>query len=249
MDALRPRHVALAVGIAFVGPLVLGIALDLADIHMRRWVGPLVGDALPALVAIFLLTRLGWWRRAGWRAPVWRSMHLLWLPLVLLTLSMISGFSHHRDVDPGRIPGALLAVLVIGFTEETWFRGILVEALRSRGAPAAAVVSAAVFAAIHLVNVRALGLASTLAQMLGAFAIGLMFGAVRLRIESLVPLVLIHAAFDFPYLLGVAPKPRPITAEGVRVLGFLIAVSAVYALVVTRHSKTEDVSEVVPTLG
>ncbi len=245
------RDVIVAVVVSFGGPFLVSVALHAFDVRLNIGARAIVGDAIPALAAAFLLTRWGWWRRVGFKAPIWRSLWLLWLPGLLLVFAIAQGVSYVRRASLPAVVGAVIAALLVGFTEETWFRGILLEGLRGRSARVAAFGSALAFGALHLANVRVLPLSSVVTQSLGALAIGLMFGAARVRIDSLVPLVVIHAAFDVPYLTGSGPRPGRITSDRAGFLGVLILIAVVYALVLTRRSKTgsKSVSEVVPTLG
>jgi CAAX protease family protein len=247
----RARDAVIAVIVALAAPSLVSAAVHLSGAHLNVATRAITGDLIPASAAVFLVTKWRWWKPIGWQAPVWGDLYVMWLPALLLVFAIIQGTPYLRDASVSAVVAGALAALVVGFTEEVWFRGLLLEGLRPRGARAAVFGSALVFGVIHLANFRVLGLASVITQSLGALAIGLMFGAVRVRIGSLVPLVLIHAAFDVAYLAGTAPSPRPITSQGLRVLLVIIAIALIYTLVLTRRSVTvlDSVSEVVPTLG
>ncbi|OLV19280.1 hypothetical protein BOO71_0003268 [Deinococcus marmoris] len=88
--------------------------------------------------------------------------------------------------------------LLVGFAEELMFRGILFEAFRTKLTPLLTVlVTALLFASVHLINlIHGASLQGTGDQILNAFALGVMLGALRLRVASIYPLMLFHGLWD-----------------------------------------------------
>jgi hypothetical protein len=87
--------------------------------------------------------------------------------------------------------------LVIGFAEETLFRGVIFEALRIRGSVVAVVGSSLLFAATHALNALGGDPIHVMVQIATALGVGVAFGALRIRMGTIVPLILVHAAIDF----------------------------------------------------
>jgi len=240
---VRRREVVIAAGVALLSPWLLAWGISLhVHAHRQTTIGAtyrLLVEVPAALAAAALLTRLKWWRRAGWRAPDWRQMWLLWLPVavVVAVWTLVLLYSPSQGVAYATATAAL--ALAIGFTEEMWFRGLLLEALRPHGARSAVVVSAAVFGVLHILNFR--GFASVL-QVFDAFGFGLIWGAARIRIGAIWPFVLIHAAQDFAGSLSpygaTAPRPR-IDLLDAALDGLIVGIGLVYALVLTRRSRLE----------
>ena len=189
-------------GFALVVMLILEL-LVLGGLLLSRIMNiPILALDLPllllnAVVAAVLLSWLGWWRVAGFNRPTeWRQLHLLILPLLLL-------------IGPGLIVGVewpaatslvplIVVTLLIGFQEEAIFRGLLLHALKPRGVMATVIISALLFGLIHA-NSLLVGrdpifvLAQVVASFLGAIGLG----AIRLRTNTVWPLVLLHAVNDF----------------------------------------------------
>jgi len=245
--AIRGRDVVIAVSVLLVYPWLLHGLLLLLHIHPPRptirAVYSLLSEAPRAVAAAVLLTKWNWWRRTGWRAPDWRQMWLLWVPVALVVAQWTVLHPPNRAVVYTAL--ATLFALAVGFTEETWFRGLLLEGLRSRGALQAVVVSAAAFGAFHLDSgFRGY---STVFRVFSAFGFGLVYGAARIRIGAIWPLILIHAAQDLPHFLvpyrATAPRPMPIyeLEAAATVVGVLVVVGLVYAVVLTRRSRVERV--------
>lgn len=134
-------------------------------------------------------------------ATRWRG--LVWLiPAVLVLVAM------GRDLLPvlladTAVPWGLLFLigatsLLIGFSEEVMFRGILLRGLLARfGSGPAILLSAAAFALVHLLDgVSYDPVAITLQELAFTFLIGLGLAPVALRVGALWPLILWHALWD-----------------------------------------------------
>lgn len=119
---------------------------------------------------------------------------------------------------PGLVAGAVLAALVIGFIEETWFRGALFGALASgAGVLAATAVTAVLYSAVHFVKSSvvieqaAVGWLSGFSVIAGAFhrfgstaivdsalalaAAGVLLALVRARTGGIAACIGLHAGW------------------------------------------------------
>ena len=78
----------------------------------------LMADGVLALIAIFLLSRLHWWREAGFRLPANpRSLWLFAVPCLPIILNMAFFGVGYPGI--GRLLLFLAAALLVGFVEET----------------------------------------------------------------------------------------------------------------------------------
>lgn len=92
----------------------------------------------------------------------------------------------------------VLIVACIGVTEELACRGLMYSFIESKGKAAAIIGSSLLFAALHLMNFfKGASLEDTLIQMVFAAGFGLVMAAVRSRTTSLLPLMAVHALWDF----------------------------------------------------
>ncbi|MBI1418536.1 MAG: CPBP family intramembrane metalloprotease [Limimaricola sp.] len=157
-----------------------------------------------ALVLVVWLGRDDGWRRCGFADGLRASdAGLVGLAALIALAPLAAGV---------RWPGAAdLAVMIVGyaltgFVEEALFRGLLIERLRPRGARFAVVVSAVLFGLLHLVNIAFRGqVAPILAQMVGVACFGIGYGALRLRIGTIWPLIVLHMLTDLCLHLGRWP--------------------------------------------
>jgi membrane protease YdiL (CAAX protease family) len=93
--------------------------------------------------------------------------------------------------------------MLVGFSEELMFRGILLQGLLSRLSIWPAIwVTSALFGAVHVLNVFITGeLLASMIQAVAAFMSGMMFMAIRIRSGSLWPAIVYHALWDFCLVL------------------------------------------------
>lgn len=161
---------------------------------------------VPGLFVAVVLTRLGWWRLAGFTRPQeWRSP-LMAIPLVL-TLSLPAvGLSGH-----GFMPTtAMILTLQVGFMlidvsmEEIIYRGVVLEALRRYGLLWQIALSSTLFGLSHVDNFFLPGSdpAGVWYRMFEAVLIGVVFAGARLRMNTIWPLLAVHAAYDFMLVLA-----------------------------------------------
>ncbi len=148
------------------------------------------------LVPVLLLTWLGWWDEAGFNSPSsWRNLALLWLPaLLVLVVPLVRGL---KPVDVGTIATLSLGYLLVGFREESLYRGLMLRVLQPIGPVRAVILAGVLFGAAHLGNffIRS-NPALVVAQIVGATCFGIALGALRLRTGTIWFLILIHALSD-----------------------------------------------------
>ena len=183
----------------------------LIDFAFRMTMG-----ALLVLVAVPLLH--GYFHRTGWRGEYLQVMRvslgtepkrtlaaatlsLLALVVVLVASSLGAGvFSFDPTVlidDDNWL--ILLAALVPGIWEELAFRGFILTNLQHRfSAPVAVVISSIVFGLFHFSNLFGNwdDVASVVAGVIAATTLGLGWGYMVIRTNSIVPAVVLHYVVD-----------------------------------------------------
>ena len=188
-------------------PIVSAVALFVVDLLLGAISGivakALLPQADPAFVAMCvlavaiagLLTLLRWWREAGFNGrSQWRDLRLLWLPaFVAIVLPLFGGF---KDVDARLIITLTIGYLITGFMEEAWVRGLILRVLQPVGPVRAVLISALLFALLHMTNFLFRDPGIVLAQMVGAFCFGVAFGALRLRTNTIWFLIALHMLHD-----------------------------------------------------
>lgn len=193
------------------------------------------------LVAVALLSILGWWRVVGLQRPDdWRDLRYFVVPLLPLAVNLIPGV----EVTSFRYFGMVLALtLAVGFVEEVFFRGMMLNALRGRGLWRAALITSLLFGLTHAMNV--LGGTSAfdaVAQIFYATAIGFAYAALVLKKGILWPLVIAHFLIDFSVFIQ---RPGWVLSPGwtmaiTLATGFIFTAYGVFVMLRVRETSAGD---------
>jgi len=129
--------------------------------------------------------------------------------------------------------------LLVGFSEELMYRGILLnELLKTYGKTKAVLISAAGFSLLHSVNIfGGLHFPQMLQQLLLTFIFGLFLALIFLRIKNIIPLIIFHWLWDFSLISAGILKPRPHELESVATTSAIhigIEIILIIALLITQ---------------
>jgi membrane protease YdiL (CAAX protease family) len=214
-------------------------ALQLPPTHkLPQSLGTLVATACVLLV----MWRWQWLRAAGVTAL---GSGRLWLVttglMVLIAVAYQLAFFDRIVVDFSTVlasaeaQATLKGCALVGFVEETLFRGFLLYALvrvwgdTRRGLLAAVTLPALLFGLPHIMQVWAGNpLDDTLMTMLNCFVSGLWYGALVLLGGSIWPAVLIHAATNASFQISAAS----LTGFDPSATGYALATMAELPLVI-----------------
>lgn len=186
-----------------IGPLLGLVSLIL--ILLTVWPGDrdsdsylLVEQGTAALSIVVLVTAGRKAGLAGWAVPSSRAW--LWLagPLWLSILGPLGLAFESISTTPSSAPLWILTALAVGLSEETVFRGFLLNGLRSRfRVVPAALISSLAFAVYHGLNALWNAHPHLLAaQAFYALGSGLVLAVLTLRTGSVWPAIGLHAAID-----------------------------------------------------
>ena len=194
---LVAAEVALAIGVGLAATAIVPPIQKLPDF---------IALCAIAIAMVVLVTALGWWRVVGCNRPAeWRDLKLLILPALLVFLPLIGGF---KAFDTGTIIFLLVGYLLTGFFEETFFRGVILRILRPKGVWTAVLLSSLLFGLAHSTNLflRFSGQPVLVGlQIIGVFTFGMGYAALRLRTNTIWPLMILHAATDMFLAVGQLP--------------------------------------------
>lgn len=180
-------------------------ALDTAENTFRGPVRSLIAGTI--FLVVFLL-----WARWDHVFADWRRMRMgfwLWLPAGLMILSFLLTTA---GVDWGKFTGAhlmwiVVAGILVGFAEETLFRGIILRALREGGRHegSAVLVSSLLFGVFHFTNlINGSPLIATVTQVVFASLAGIALYLWRRGTGVLLAGMVIHALWDMSGFLVAA---------------------------------------------
>lgn len=126
----------------------------------------------------------------------------LWLvPFAIILLCALGLFLFTGDF--GRNSSIIILVgitmVLVGFSEELLFRGILLHVLlEKRTVVYSIIISSILFSLLHSVNILGgLPLAGMIGQLILTFLFGVIFSCLSLLIKNIIPLILYHFIWDF----------------------------------------------------
>ena len=194
----------------------------------RGAVIPLLGAGL-VLILFLLWARWDFVFKDPERLPM---RPVLWVPVVLYTLAIVVQFA---VADWSKASDRLLAVvaagLLVGYTEETLFRGIILRSLRTNARPEAwaMLITTVWFGLFHLLSVfGGLDIVSTLTQCFLAATSGVAYYLFRRTRGLLILAMLAHGLWDLSLFLP-APSGAMINAD--RIALIIVVTSAVVAAI------------------
>ncbi|MBR6029540.1 MAG: CPBP family intramembrane metalloprotease [Clostridia bacterium] len=211
-ELLNDRPIAASfglIGVSWLAALLLSLAHGLGRLALKlpltedtgtlwEFVPEIVGIAWPVALAVYL----GYghiFRQRGFL----RTLGLGWFALLVGVFSLTSAFGILPADAPWKgLRSTLLGLVTlfgVGLREETVFRGLMAGALGAkyggtrRGWLRAALLSGALFAWVHLLNLLSGISAEAMAvQFIGTFTFGMMLSALYWRGGSLWALVFLH---------------------------------------------------------
>jgi membrane protease YdiL (CAAX protease family) len=228
-------------GLSLATGLAIGALVPSAPAYVPAFGGELVALSF----ALVVLVRLGWIRKVGFNGHrEWRDLRVLWLHVLVVGALLVLGLGAPFSMQSFGIT-ALFAILV-GATEESVYRGVVLQALLPKGVRIAVVLSAVAFFLAHLGNLfqaqTGASLEGVLVNALYAFLFGVGLGAIRIRTNTMWPSIAIHALTDLPSLLAIgwatgaigSASPSPVRAA---VEVGLAAILAGYGLFLVRSEE------------
>ena len=159
-----------------------------------------------AIVVLLVAIAVFKWNDLRFKAPH-SLLRTMWFPSIYL-IGFAVAVTMLGLPPVGTIAIVLFNTLLVGFSEETMFRGILFRAFEERMAVWPAIIlTSALFGAVHLLNVFTTGeLFMAAVQSLGAALSGLVFIAIMLRTGSIWPAIVYHGLWDCGlFMFGVSP--------------------------------------------
>ena len=123
---------------------------------------------------------------------------LLWfIPIIISELIVfISGVNLSYDILYYLI--LLVFTIFVGISEELFFRGIILNILKSENSKYAVIVSSLLFSVLHLTNLAGnITIEYAILQLVFAFIFGLVTAQLTILTKSLVPAIIWHFSHDF----------------------------------------------------
>lgn len=214
--------------------------------------------AVAAVFLVIVVKLLGWWRQVGLRhAEPGKSWALTWFPFVFII------FAISMAVLTGLPPASiiffvLINTLFVGISEELMTRGILFYgAISHFGIWATILIVSFLFGGMHVMNFFLTGdFMASAVQAVAAGMSGVLFIALRMRTNSLIPGIVVHWMWDFSIFLfqsastaaattavQTADTPTASTLQTIIVPILMATPTFLYGLWLLRHIGRRDKNE------
>ena len=234
------RHPHGATALLFVTAIIIflvsGTVVTLMELPPASLL--IIAFTLLGITCVSLLTKNRWWHEVGFRPPYKRRMlWLFWLPFVPVVGNLLDGFS---VTDPKQIMLFFVLALLSGFVEETFFRGLMLRTLLPTGIWRAALISAALFGGMHILNVLSISSpAFALLQVGYAVAIGFGYAALAICTGTIWPLILAHFLTNFAGFMaaGGAGSTGPVAMREMIFAAVYIVLFSSYGVYLLRSER------------
>lgn len=240
LDTFARRPVASSVGLGIADVLLTGLSTIAAQFLLPGSDAVLISLIAATVVTAAFVAALGLWRPAGYNGPSqWRNLGVLIVPaLIIIVGPFLAGV---KTTELSSLAYLAFAYALVGFREETLWRGVALRGLMPSGAVTAVVISGLVFGASHIANVLVRNPAIVFSQMIGAACFGIAMGALRLRTNSIWPVIVLHMLSDLLLHYSNLPVIPVEVAKDVLLLAY-----AIY-LLRDRKAPASDQTEGSPT--
>lgn len=169
--------------------LLLFIAGAIATIKQLSYNSPVVISFVPtAIILIIYFTWKRKWAYFGFIRNLPRKSWLYYIPLVvILVVLCLQGFSS-KPIET--VLSYIGFVILVGFVEESIYRGIMVKLLLPLGNFSAILISSALFSFSHILNLLSgQGMWQTGLQLIYALLIGIVLAQLFIKTGNIYPLI------------------------------------------------------------
>ncbi|WP_379128094.1 CPBP family intramembrane glutamic endopeptidase [Paenibacillus sp. sgz500958] len=172
--------------------------------EITSYTSPVLISFIPiALVLIIYFTVKNKWTALGFRslrsisAGEWK--YFIPLILVLITVSL-KGF---QSISLSKVLFFIGFTLLVGFVEESIYRGLILKTLLPKGIKTAVITSSLLFSVTHLLNaISGQNLTQTLLQLVYALLVGGVLALLMVRNNNIIPLILFHFIHNLIQFVG-----------------------------------------------
>lgn len=194
-----------------------------------------------ALALIIYLTWTKKWGSVGFRSlsTIPKRNWLYYFPLILVLI--IIGIEGFDGVTLSKVIQFVSFTLLVGFVEETVYRGLILKAMLNKSVTAAVVTSSLLFAFTHALNlISGQDAASTAVQIVYSLLVGAVLALLMVRDGNILPLILFHFLHNLIQFLGIE-------STGVNYFDLIaLAVLAIYTVILIMSLKKNQ--NVIPKL-
>ena len=246
MKKFIAKHPIWFVVIVSMANLLLGFPIEMLSlVGIPEDALPLVGSVVVTAVPLGLIAWLGWWRSSGFTTTV-HNAPLLWVPLLRMMVPIIVFGTVANQM--GLINFILVAMFFTALSEEALSRGLFVRALLPLGKWHAVLIPSVLFGLGHITQFLFVGmpLADNLIQIADSTFFGIMYAAIRLRVGSIWPLIIIHMLGNTFTFIGGISGPNAVYDPPIGLFVVMWVVMIAYAIYLLSKPIVVTISDETP---
>jgi len=182
-----------------IGPAIYKLSGQTQKLGDNLFVGPAYSLIAASVFLFIVLWMTKSFKKVGITISSIKHRNLLLIPISVIFLILIFLISKDAFSKVEGLHWLLFNCIFIGISEELMFRGILLSGLNSRMTfKNAALIVIVLFGSVHILNTFITGeFGNGLLQVFMASASGILYLAIRVKNLSIVPIIGIHALWDF----------------------------------------------------
>lgn len=165
---------------------------------------------------------------------------LYYVPLLIIVLVQPVMNGLNVELTAARILVIVIFTMIVGYTEESVFRGIIRDKLKSKGQVFYIVFSSLLFGILHISNaLSGKDALSVLLQVINALLIGVILALLIATTQHIIPLIVFHFAYDALALVSNENPDQEIL--GISILNILYILYGIYLILhLIRRNKASE---------
>ncbi len=218
----RPFIFVLLVLLGWIGlvTIISTIVSALFQVSVISSTNQRVSTLAATLIILLFVLRLGWLHQIGlMNLGTWGTWGITLLLAMYLVITGFYAFFNDISFNFSMVSSEetrtiLVSQLIVGFVEETIFRGIILFALvriwgaTKRGVLAAVVVQGVLFALLHSLQIIGGGIpASVIINVVSTFVLSLWIGVLVLKVKTIWPAIVLHTIANASLYLKALESP------------------------------------------
>lgn len=175
-----------------------------ATIAKLDYTAPILISFIPiALVCIVYFTVRKRWRAYGFNSLSALSPSNLFYYAPLLLILIILSLKGFKAVTLTELLFFVFFTVLVGFVEETVYRGMILHILLPKGIAPAVITSSILFSLTHALNMLSgQDIARTILQLVYALLVGAVLALLMVKTKQILPLILFHTLHNLIQFLG-----------------------------------------------
>ncbi len=188
--------------------LILGMLLNIIFFNLIPsnipYLSEIIVEIILGFLALLLMRKLGLFKKEMFSSEnfllgIKLGFFIIFSGFMQFVIYLYLNVNNSFSINLFSLAGAVFYSFAIGFYEEIFMRGLLLQNLvknYKNGVYKALIISSLIFGLAHLINIIHAPLFDTIVQVIYSITAGLLFGAVFIKTKNLLSLIILHSVFN-----------------------------------------------------